>query len=208
MMSPEPQTIIRDLLDFWFGGALDATEPSGVKTVAARWFNGGDAFDREIWDRFNGLPERLANGEAQIWAQSGPEGWLAALIALDQFPRNMFRGTAQAFACDPLALDLSNQGLTAGHDKRLHPLQRVFVYLPLEHSENLDDQRRSVALFDALRADETGAEREFIHEAWVYAVKHLEVIERFGRFPHRNAMLGRPSTPEEIAFLQQPGSSF
>ena len=198
----------RDVLDFWFGDAPTAADPSGVKAVAARWFNGGDAFDREIEDRFAGLPDRLAAGDAAIWVRAGPHGVVAALIGLDQFPRNLFRGAPRAFAFDPLALSLSKQAIDAGEDRRLHPLERVFVYLPLEHSENLDDQRRSVALFDALRAEAGAPERDFVHEAWVYAVKHLEVIQRFGRFPHRNAVLGRESTPEEIEYLKQPGSGF
>lgn len=208
MTTPQHGHAISDLLDFWFGDALSASDPSGVKAVAARWFNGGAAFDQEIADKFAGLPDRLAAGEVEAWVRAGPKGVLAALIGLDQFPRNLFRGTPRAFAFDPLALKLSKQAIDAGDDKRLHPLERIFVYLPLEHSENLDDQRRSVALFDALRPQAGPPERDFVHEAWVYAVKHLEVIERFGRFPHRNAILDRPSTVEEVEFLKLPGSSF
>jgi uncharacterized protein (DUF924 family) len=123
-------------------------------------------------------------------------------VLLDQFPRNMFRGDPRAFATDSLAREVATFLLQAGSDKRLLPIERMFVYLPFMHSENLADQRQSVTLFQQL-----AQERDYL-AAVSYAIQHMEIIERFGRFPHRNAILGRPSTAEEVEFLKQSGSSF
>jgi uncharacterized protein (DUF924 family) len=123
-------------------------------------------------------------------------------VLLDQFPRNMFRGTPRAFAADPLALDTARYAVEQGYDKVLLPVERLFAYLPFEHSESLADQLRACELIKPL---ESFPETD---DAYRYALAHLDVIQRFGRFPHRNAILGRASTPEEIEFLQQPGSSF
>ena len=127
-----------------------------------------------------------------------PQGCLALIILLDQFSRNMFRGSAQAFAADEKALAHARTAVERGLDQQLPPFQRTFVYLPFEHSESLADQDRSVALFEALGDENT----------YDYAVRHRDIIVRFGRFPHRNVILGRESTPEELEFLKEPGSSF
>ena len=127
---------------------------------------------------------------------------IALLIVLDQFPRNMFRGTPRAFAADARALALARDAVGRGFDEVLLPVQRWFVYLPFEHAEDLAMQRESLRLFERLATDAAGA------GTLTYAMRHYAVIERFGRFPHRNAILGRASTPEELAFLAQPGSSF
>ncbi|WP_234919664.1 DUF924 family protein, partial [Aeromonas veronii] len=134
---------------------------------------------------------------------------LALILLLDQLPRNIHRGTPAAFAQDPLARDLCLKGLSIGADKSLSPLERVFFYLPLEHAESREQQARSVALFEALAAEQAGTPAQATFAGFTdFARRHQVIIERFGRFPHRNDILGRTSTPEEAAFLQQPGSGF
>jgi uncharacterized protein (DUF924 family) len=185
------------VLDFWFGYA-DA--------VDARWFKGGEAFDREIAERFGATIAAALAGDLEGWA-ARPEGTLALIVVLDQFTRNVHRGTPRAFAGDSRALALARRLVDSGEHLRLPPLRRWFAYMPLEHAEDLAVQQRCVAWFEALTA-EGGPHREALAGALDYARRHHDVIARFGRFPHRNAILGRTSTPEEAAFLLQPGSSF
>lgn len=185
------------VLDFWFGPP-DSPEFGQQRS---QWFRKAPDFDREIRDRFEPLYRRGAAGELDDW-QTAPESCLALLLLLDQFPRNLYRGRPQAFATDDRARAAADRALSAGFDRRLLPVQRWFVYLPFEHSENWADQARSLELFATLKDDPASA------SAIDYARRHAEVIARFGRFPHRNAILGRESTPEEREFLQQPGSSF
>jgi uncharacterized protein (DUF924 family) len=175
-----------EVLHFWFH-ELDRKA----------WFEKSDATDVLIRDRFLALHERLAH-EVSPQAALDPRAMLAAIIVFDQFPRNMFRGTPRAFATDPLALALARQGVDAGLDRDLSKDERMFLYLPFEHSEQTAEQARCCALF-ALLEDS---------ELLRYAQAHKDIIDRFGRFPHRNAILGRASTPEEVEFLRQPGSSF
>lgn len=175
------------VLDFWFS-----------PRVRPKWFVRCDELDREIRSTFGELHARAASGALDGWG-AAPRGALALVILLDQFPRNMFRGTPEAFASDAKAREVANAALDAGHEHALTQEERLFLYLPLEHSEELADQERCVELMRAL--DET--------PMWLdYAVRHRDVIARFGRFPHRNAVLGRESTAEECEFLMQPGSSF
>lgn len=178
-------TWVSDVLDFWFALAPEA------------WFEKSDALDHECRSRFQSTYETLAAQSAEQIAIT-PRQALAALIVLDQFSRNIFRGLPRAFAADPLARDVSRLVVARGWDKSLTKNERLFVYLPFEHSEDMSDQDRSIALFTALEDD-------FYLK---FAVAHRDIIVRFGRFPHRNALLGRPSTPDEVAFLQEPGSSF
>ena len=159
-----------------------------------RWFAQDSAFDAEIRGRFLATHEAAAAGRLSAWEDTA-EGALALLIALDQFPRNMFRGTARAFSTDPLVLAAARRAIERGFDLVIPMPERNFFYLPFEHSENLADQERSVAL-----AETTGDA-----EAVKWAKVHLDVIRRFGRFPHRNVVLGRVSTPVEIAFLEGGG---
>lgn len=175
-----------DLLAFWF-------EDSGKE----RWFGGDAGFDAEIRARFLTLQEEAAAGRHDDWASS-PLGVVALCILLDQLPRNLFRGTPRAFATDAKALALSKAAIDRGFDMdpALTDDHRLFLYLPFEHSEDLADQQRSVQLQTAGIADP-----EYVD----YARRHLAVIERFGRFPHRNAILGRASTPEEEAHLAEHG---
>ena len=185
--------LARQVLDFWFGSA-GSPEYGAPRKV---WFEADPAFDDEVRARFEGDVARAAGGEHDALA-ADPEGALALAILLDQFPRNMYRGSPRAFAADPAARAVARRAIEAGHDRALPAFMRPFLYLPFEHSEHLADQERSVALFRAL------GDAEYLR----FAVAHRDVIARFGRFPHRNAVLGRASTPEELEFLRQPGSDF
>jgi uncharacterized protein (DUF924 family) len=179
----------RDVLDFWFNRDRKA------------WFEKNPAFDEEIRSRFLPFYESAAEGRLAAW-HGQPMSCLALVILLDQFPRNMFRGTARAFATDPIALAAANAIVDCGWDKAMSPDQRMFAYLPFEHSESLADQERCLVLMKEIATTLGTADLP------EWAEKHLVIIRRFGRFPHRNAALGRPSTPEEIEFLKQPGSGF
>jgi uncharacterized protein (DUF924 family) len=165
------------------------------------WFEKNPAFDAKIRARFLPLCERASTGELEAW-RAEPASCLALVILLDQFPRNMFRGTARAFATDLLAREAASLILEKGWDKAMTPDERMFAYLPFEHSESIADQERCLALMKELAIHPQTADMP----RWAEA--HLVIIRRFGRFPHRNAALGRESTTEEIEFLSQPGSSF
>lgn len=177
-----------EVLRFWFG------EGAEYGAVYQRWFAKDPAFDAEVRMRFSKLHEELsANRE---WLDT-PHGCLARIVVLDQFPRNMFRGTPRAFQTDGLALAAARHALARGYDRDWLRVEKIFGYLPFEHSESLPDQERACELM-----------RPLGDEQYDYALRHKAIIERFARFPHRNAALGRESTPEEIEFLKQPGSGF
>jgi len=178
-----------DVLDFWF------------KQDRKAWFEKNPAFDEQIRARFLALYEAAVSGRLEDWKDE-PRGSLALLVLLDQFPRNMFRGTARAFAADPIALQTARSILDRGWDKAMTPDERRFAYLPFEHSESLEDQERCLALMKEIAVFPETADMP----KWAEA--HLIIIRRFGRFPHRNAIVGRASTPKEIEFLKQPGSGF
>ncbi|ELX11765.1 hypothetical protein Jab_1c03520 [Janthinobacterium sp. HH01] len=191
------------VFDFWFQAA-DAPR--------SEWFQKNEAFDREIESRFGALIEQALAGGLHEWDEEGPQSALARILVLDQFCRNVHRGTPLAFAGDPQALQAAQHMVGAGRDQALTPLQRAFAYLPFEHAEDMGMQEQSVALYtrmhDAIRAVAPAAIVSSIAGMLDYAHRHREVIRRFGRFPHRNAILGRASTAEEQAYLQQPGSGF
>jgi uncharacterized protein (DUF924 family) len=174
----------QSVLDFWFRGNEERKE----------WFQKDPVFDAEIRARFLPLYEEAARGALAAWKHS-PRECLALIILLDQFPRNMFRGDARTYATDALARAAARHAVAAGYDRSLSEIERTFVYLPFEHSENLADQERALELFRG-------------NPNYEWARKHWEIVRRFGRFPHRNAVLGRQSTPAEIEFLKQPGSGF
>jgi uncharacterized protein (DUF924 family) len=176
----------RDVIEFWFA------EPN-----KGRWFEPSPEFDRAIEVRFRALYEDAAAGELAHWRDSA-DGCLALCLLLDQFPRNMFRGDARAFATDAMALEIAAHALARGFDQALPSERRSFLYLPFEHSEDLAHQNRCVALIGDLNDS----------KLFDYAVRHQRIIERFGRFPHRNRILGRATTAEEAAFLETLGSSF
>jgi len=185
-----------DVLQFWFG------EPGSAESLRSRdlWFTKSEATDRLIADRFGAIVEDAILGKHDVWAAS-PRGALALILVLDQFTRNIFRGTPRAFAGDARALALATRLVDTARDLALAPMERWFVYMPFEHSERLVDQYESVRLFERLAADGLDAPLD-------WARRHFDVVARFGRFPHRNAILGRESTPEEAEYLKQPGSGF
>jgi len=182
-----------DVLLFWFGAGADYGKRH------KRWFEKDTAFDAEVTRLFLPLYERRA-GDRE-WLDDA-RACLARILVLDQFPRHMFRGNARAFAADGLALEAARVAVERGYDRTMLPVERLFAYLPFEHSEALADQMLACELTEPLQAFAQ------TNDAHRYALAHRDIIERFGRFPHRNAALGRASTPEEIAFLRQPGSSF
>ncbi len=189
---------IEEILTFWFDEIRD--EPAYFEEYAPRWFVQNADFDREIVQRFRADYELAAQGQLTHWTQTA-RGGLALILVLDQFPRNMFRNDPRAFATDPLAQQMAEQMIATEFDRQLRLVERYFVYVPFMHSEDRAHQQRSVLLFQQLVE-----ERAYFDTP--YVVKHQEVIDRFGRFPHRNTVLGRASTPAELAFLKQFGSSF
>jgi uncharacterized protein (DUF924 family) len=193
------------ILEFWFGAASDDAVVAQEKSKL--WWSKDEQTDRALKQRFEPVLNLIAAGECDAWAET-PRGCLALIIATDQFPRNMYRGTRQSFAFDGLARDWCKTGIDRGFDAALRPIERVFFYLPLEHSESLHDQYLSVALFEKLAAG-VGPDRQAGFTGYVdFALRHREIVERFGRFPHRNAILERLSSRQETAFLQEKGSSF
>jgi uncharacterized protein (DUF924 family) len=188
---------VTTILDFWFGHPND---PNYGK-IQPFWFEKQPDFDAKVRDLFLEDYQQAVAGYLHDWMNS-PETCLALILLLDQFPRNMFRDTPQAFATDWEALSLAQHATNKGYDRRLLAVQRWFIYLPFEHSENIDDQRKCIKLFQSLSHDPYSA------KAIESAFKHKEIITRFGRFPHRNAILGRISTPDEEEFLEETGSSF
>jgi uncharacterized protein (DUF924 family) len=191
------ETTPEEVLAFWFGREGE----EGYGGFREAWFSRNPDFDREVRDRFEDVYEEAVAGEVEAWKEEA-RSCLALIVVLDQFARNMFRGDARMYAADGLALAAARHAVGRAYDRELPPFQRMFVYLPFEHSEDLEDQRFSVELFRRLDED-TGSE-----DLTAYAVQHLRIIERFGRFPHRNEILGRRTTPEEAEFLKEPGSSF
>jgi uncharacterized protein (DUF924 family) len=200
-----PDSAIDAILDFWFG-SLDQ-DGCADSEHSARWWKKDAAFDEEIGRRFGEVYRSIRAGELDDWLKD-PRGRLAQVIALDQFSRNTFRGTPEAFAGDARAREIAVDALDRGDDRALPRDQRFFLYMPLMHSEDLALQDRTIALFTALRDSAPPALREKSAGYLKYAEMHRDIVRRFGRFPHRNAILGRPSSPEELAFLEQPGSSF
>jgi len=188
---------MNEVLDFWFGRSHS---PEFGK-VQKKWFKKDADFDAEVRSRFRQQYELAACGQLDSW-QDSPDNCLALILLLDQFPRNMFRGTPQAFATDSKALAIAEYAVNNKFDRELLTVQKWFIYLPFEHSENLEKQQKSVELFRQLSGDTDST------SVIEYAMQHLEIIQRFGRFPHRNQILGRETTPEEAEFLKQPGSGF
>ncbi|WP_434559156.1 DUF924 domain-containing protein [Pseudomonas sp. Z5-35] len=191
------------LLDWWFGSANTPDEIAADK--GKLWF--GKGHDRQAQERFGALVEQALAGGLTEWAQR-PEGWLALVLLLDQLPRMIFRDTPRSFSGDLRAQALVAQGLAAGFDRHLKPIQRVFIYLVLEHCENLAVQNEAVSRFIDLVREQPEAQRAVFEDNLDYAERHQKIIARFGRFPHRNAVLGRESTAEEMEFLKRPGSRF
>ena len=197
----DPETV----LSFWFG-ELDA-HGRADKLHQERWWSKDPHFDSEIQRRFAALHAAALGGELQAWLDA-PRSRLAYIVVLDQFSRNMFRDSARMFAADDLALATSRQGIERGHDRSLRLHERVMFYMPFMHSEQLADQERCIALFQALAQESSDLGRSLMLSHVGFAERHRDIVRKFGRFPHRNGLLGRPSTPEELEFLAGPGSSF
>ena len=189
-----------DLHAFWFGDLGSDGLPDAAHSE--RWFRPDAGFDRECRERFGGAVERALAGELDAWADA-PRSRLALVLLLDQLPRNLFRGQARAYAGDASALAWTERSLAEGTDLRLLPIERQFLYLPLEHAEDPAAQQRSVDCFARLADDAPAAGRQLFREALRYALEHQDVIRRFGRFPQRNAALDRDSTSEERRFLAE-----
>lgn len=198
-----------DILEYWFGTGPWTKERLDERTRF--WFSAGKQdqprIDEEIRARLEPLLERAARGEFAGWA-STPKRRLALILLFDQVPRNCYRGTAAAFAFDREALQLAAEGLQLAADAALDPIERIFFYLPLEHAESLEAQDAAIAAFSRLVAEAPPELRDYCAYTAEYAKKHRDVIVKFGRFPHRNAMLGRKSTPEEAAWLAEFGNPF
>jgi uncharacterized protein (DUF924 family) len=189
------KSLAPEILRFWFGEGADYGK------VHKRWFEKDPAFDALVSKRYRKLHREMLRGAHRDWLDE-PRACLARIIALDQFPRHLHRGSAEAFSSDALALEAANRLVDRGWDRDLLPVERMFAYLPFQHSETLADQERACTLCEPLNAfPETAT-------AHRYALAHRGIVRRFGRFPHRNAALGRASSPEELEFLKLPGSSF
>lgn len=193
------------LLEWWFGKAETPNEVAAEK--GKLWFGKRNSQDLDAQTRFGDWVEQALAGGLTEWAQR-PEGWLALVLLLDQLPRMIFRDTPKSFSGDLRAQALVTQGIAADFDRQLRPIERVFIYLVLEHCENLATQNEAVSRSMDLVAEQPETDRALFTDYLDYAEKHQKVIAQFGRFPHRNAVLGRASTSEELAFLSVPGSRF
>ncbi len=191
----------QDVLDFWFGS--DDQPPDSERQK--RWFIKDEQFDQRIRQNFGEALEQAIRGEYDEWSQTA-RGRLALIVLLDQFSRNIFRGSPRAWSQDLLAQKLTLDGIEMGDDEELSAIERGFFYLPLEHAEDQHLQELSVEKFRAIAKQ--NPKDEFVAGMLDYALRHREIIERFGRFPHRNAVISRPTTAEEATFLDQPNSSF
>lgn len=187
-----------EVYEFWFG-----KENPDV----SMWFKKDLELDRQIRERFGPWLDAYSPQEFQEWKKT-PQGLVSLVILLDQFPRNAYRGTARMFAYDQEALATAKEGLSKGWFEQLNIYEALFLCLPLEHSENLADQEECVRLAKVMQARATAEQQSFAAMTLDYAVRHRDIIAQFGRFPHRNEVLGRVSTPQEVEFLKSPGSSF
>jgi len=202
MTETQPQTAPEDVLDFWFG--KDSQNPLSHSSL---WWKKDPAFDQEIREKFGKALRNAAQGTLSDWGKT-PQGRLALIILLDQFSRNMYRNQPESFANDALALSLSLEGIRQGMDQGVSPEKRVFFYMPLMHSENNQTQEQGLEVYRQLADSAPPELKKTLLDNLDFAGKHAAIIRRFGRFPHRNLILGRTSTPEEIEFLKGPDSSF
>lgn len=201
MLSPDA----RALLDYWFGKLDESGLPPDDRY--SLWFSANPEVDAQLHTAFGGLLDQARSGGLDDWLKT-PEGVLAAILVTDQLPRNLHRDSAEAFALDPQSRAWALAGIESGTDRGLPPIQRVFFYLPLEHAEDLGLQDRSVTLFEQLEREAPSGGARMFAAFTDYARKHREVIARFGRFPHRNGVLGRTTTDEETRYLAEHGRGF
>lgn len=195
-----------DVLAYWIGETRESAD--ALEAYNKLWFQKSFETDREIAERFVSILADLASGLASDWAKQGARPRLAAIIVLDQFSRNIFRGHKFSFTHDPLARNLMKTGLALGEDRKLSETERVFFYLPAEHSEERIDQKLSLRLYRQLVSEARPPFKDFCETVHDYAEKHAEVIDEYGRFPHRNSVLRRRSSAQEAAYLNQPGAGF
>lgn len=203
-------TTSQDILDFWFEGVTDATPIENKANPFRKWFMKNPKFDQEIRTKFEVDLVTAQQGGYKSWEESA-RGRLALIILFDQFSRNIYRNTPEAFVFDPLALDLTLRSLREGSDQSLYLIERTFFYMPLMHAEDLAVQETSVQYFEKLLQEsrqKKTANASYYEYSLGFAQRHQEIIRRFGRFPHRNAILQRPSTEAEEQFLHKPASSF
>jgi len=196
---------VEGILQYWFGVHLD--DPGAIRQQMKLWFTADADTDRYIREHFAADLKQASVGALSDWEHS-PRGRLALIVLLDQFPRNIYRGTPEAFVYDAQALRLCVDGQGCGHDRLLRPIERSVFYLPMQHAETLAVQERSVRCMAQLVDAVPSAVKAMFVQCFDFAVRHRDIIARFGRFPHRNEILGRVSSAEEIAFLAEPGSSF
>lgn len=197
--------IIADIVGFWLADSLDA--PENAYARRDWWYKGGPTVDDEIRARFGGLVTRACAGDLAGWGET-PDGALAQILLLDQFTRNLYRNTPEAYAGDALAFAYVNETIDKGLDRDLHPVCRIWLYHPFHHSEEIVEQERGGALLKAVRDSADPAWHAYIDRSiWGWG-RHRDIVARFGRFPHRNAVLGRESTPEELAHMAEGGESF
>jgi uncharacterized protein (DUF924 family) len=199
------ETMRDELLEFWFGDSPDDAEVAAAQ--AELWWSHRAELDEELQARFGSAASAAAAGVIDHWVYR-PQGRLALILLLDQLPRAIHRGTPEAFAQDTKAREIAHGGLNSGAHKLLRPIQRAFFYMPFQHSEELEDQDLGLELYRDLAASVSDDLRQTFADFVDHAARHREVIARFGRFPHRNIVLGRISTAEELEFLEEPGSSF
>ncbi|MBS1269588.1 MAG: hypothetical protein MAG794_00539 [Gammaproteobacteria bacterium] len=192
------------VIDFWFG---DPTDADNVDHRGGMWFSPTEAQDRALRERFRSLHARAERGDLDGW-RGEPGTVLALVLLLDQFTRNLYRGAASAFANDARALAIAQEGVKRGFDRSMHFVERAFFYMPFQHSEKLEVQRRSARLFKTLLESSPESFRSFAENSYEHAVLHCDIVERFGRFPHRNESLGRRSTGPEKQYLEQGGHRF
>jgi uncharacterized protein (DUF924 family) len=196
---------INTILSYWFSANPDRA--ALAEDRAALWWSKNSQVDEEIRARFESTVKLAEESKLNPWLAE-PRGRLALIILTDQFSRNIYRDSPRAFGFDAQALEWTLDGIELGVDQLLRPIERLFFYLPLEHSERLEHQEQSVCMINQLVPTVSAEEGEIFENYLNFAILHRDIVARFGRFPHRNGILGRPSTPEELEFLSQPGSSF
>lgn len=198
------QQVIDEILNYWFASIGDGFD---VATQHKLWYTGGSTVDQAINQQFGEWVELALREGLTTWLQTSA-GTMAVVILLDQFTRNIYRGNAKAFAGDELARDIVNQALAMGIDRQLTAIQRSFFYMPLEHSESLEDQQACIKLFEQLLTEVPAEGKNSIQSSLDFAIKHRDIIAQFGRFPHRNEALGRLTTAEEQSYLGDGGARF
>lgn len=197
--------IARTITAFWLGPALESSDAALARKDW--WYRGGPVVDEEIRQRFGAQVEQACNGGLTEW-ESSPQGAFAMVLLLDQFTRNLFRGTPDAWRGDSRAYRIVNGAIEAGFDRRLHPVERIWLYHPFHHSELLEDQDRGLAILGALRDEAEPAWTPYVDQSIKGWTRHRDIVAKFGRFPHRNAILGRDSTREELAYIDGGGENF